>query len=115
MGDGGAHLDHLAAPDGEYTIALDRGHAMAASEAAERRQDAATFAEPKTRCPQPPAFSLAQSHRRMEMSGQEFASRSQLGWLQFTYLLLLLPSLSSWVQFTAQAAGQLGATPMLRG
>jgi hypothetical protein len=30
-------------------------------------------------------------------------------------LLLLLPGLSSWVQFTAQAAGQLGATPMLRG
>jgi hypothetical protein len=30
-------------------------------------------------------------------------------------LLLLLPSLSGWVQFTAQAAGQLGTTPMLRG
>ena len=30
-------------------------------------------------------------------------------------LLLLLPALSSWVQFTAQYAGQLGATPMLRG
>ena len=30
-------------------------------------------------------------------------------------LLLLLPSLSSWVQFTAQVSGQLGATPMLRG
>ena len=30
-------------------------------------------------------------------------------------LLLLLPSLSSWVQFTAQTAGQLGTTPMLRG
>ena len=30
-------------------------------------------------------------------------------------LLLLLPGLSSWVQFTAQATGQLGATPMLRG
>lgn len=30
-------------------------------------------------------------------------------------LLLLLPGLSSWVQFTAQAAGQLGTTPMLRG
>ena len=30
-------------------------------------------------------------------------------------LLLLLPGLSSWMQFTAQAAGQLGATPMLRG
>ncbi len=29
--------------------------------------------------------------------------------------LLLLPSLSSWVQFTAQAAGRLGATRMLRG
>ncbi len=30
-------------------------------------------------------------------------------------LLLLLPGLSSWVQFTTQAAGQLGTTPMLRG
>ncbi|NDC35992.1 MAG: hypothetical protein EBZ51_11615 [Synechococcaceae bacterium WB9_2_112] len=30
-------------------------------------------------------------------------------------LLLLLPALSSWVQFTAQASGQLGTTPMLRG
>lgn len=30
-------------------------------------------------------------------------------------LLLLLPALLSWVQFTASAAGQLGGTPLLRG
>ena len=30
-------------------------------------------------------------------------------------LLLLLPALSSWVQFTAQASGLLVSTPMLRG
>ena len=30
-------------------------------------------------------------------------------------LLLLLPALKSWMQFTADAAGLLGITPMLRG
>ena len=30
-------------------------------------------------------------------------------------LLLLLPALNSWMQFTAEAAGQPGTTPMLRG
>ena len=40
-------------------------------------------------------LSLAAIWMGMEMSGQEFASRSQLGWLQFTYLLLLLPSMAA--------------------
>jgi hypothetical protein len=40
-------------------------------------------------------LSLAATWMGMEMSGQEFASRSQLGWLQFTYLLLLLPSMAA--------------------
>ena len=30
-------------------------------------------------------------------------------------LLLLLPGLASWVQFTAAAAGSLGTTSLLRG
>ena len=30
-------------------------------------------------------------------------------------LLLLMPALNSWMQFTAEAVGQPGTTPMLRG
>ena len=72
---------------------LQKADVIAYDTALLREESETTYANPSS-----PAMGLLRQRRR-------YADQ----------LLLLLPSLSSWVQFTAQAAGQLGATPMLRG
>jgi hypothetical protein len=72
---------------------LQKADVIAYDTALLREESETTYANPSS-----PAMGLLRQRRR-------YADQ----------LLLLLPSLSSWVQFTAQAAGQLGTTPMLRG
>ena len=72
---------------------LQKADVIAYDTALLREESETTYANPSS-----PAMGLLRQRRR-------YADQ----------LLLLLPSLSGWVQFTAQAAGQLGATPMLRG
>ena len=72
---------------------LQKADVIAYDTALLREESETTYANPSS-----PAMGLLRQRRR-------YADQ----------LLVLLPSLSSWVQFTAQAAGQLGATPMLRG
>ena len=72
---------------------LQKADVIAYDTALLREESETTYANPSS-----PAMELLRQRRR-------YADQ----------LLLLLPALSSWVQFTAQAAGQLGATPLLRG
>ncbi|MCP9831026.1 hypothetical protein KBZ14_06210 [Synechococcus sp. HJ21-Hayes] len=72
---------------------LQKADVIAYDTALLREESETTYANPSS-----PAMGLLRQRRR-------YADQ----------LLLLLPALSSWVQFTAQAAGLLGATPMLRG
>jgi len=72
---------------------LQKADVIAYDTALLREESETTYANPSS-----PAMGLLRQRRR-------YADQ----------LLLLLPSLSGLVQFTAQAAGQLGATPMLRG
>ena len=72
---------------------LQKADVIAYDTALLREESETTYANPTS-----PAMALLHQRRR-------YADQ----------LLLLLPALSSWVQFTAQAARQLGTTPMLRG
>jgi len=72
---------------------LQKADVIAYDTALLREESETTYASPSS-----PAMALLRQRRR-------YAEQ----------LLLLLPALNSWMQFTAEAAGLLGTTPMLRG
>ena len=72
---------------------LQKADVIAYDTALLREESETTYANPTS-----PAMALLRQRRR-------YAEQ----------LLLLLPALNSWMQFTAEAAGLLGTTPMLRG
>ncbi|CAK6691784.1 hypothetical protein VB734_00340 [Synechococcus sp. BA-124 BA4] len=72
---------------------LQKADVIAYDTALLREESETTYASPSS-----PAMALLRQRRRYA-----------------EHLLLLLPALNSWMQLTAEAAGQPGTTPMLRG